>query len=92
MIINNFRDRAKISELCKWLGLPESVYYYKPAIGKRGARPSECTYRADGTRVENVQVLEEIGCRLQGEFCCYGYGNVTYILRDKDYITNHKKV
>jgi putative transposase len=92
MIINRFRSRAPISELCGWLSLPESVYHYKPGTGKRGARPSVYTLRSDGTRVDNAQVLEDIRSTLTTEFCCYGYRNVTSVLRDKDYLINHKKV
>ena len=86
MIINRFRSRAPISELCGWLSLPESVYHYKPGTGKRGARPSVYTLRSDGTRVDNAQVLEDIRSTLTTEFCCYGYRNVTSVLRDKDYL------
>jgi hypothetical protein len=42
--------------------------------------------------VLNTEVLNEIRSTLEAEFCCYGYRNVTSVLRDKAYLINHKKV
>ena len=92
MIIDKFKDRASISELCSWVSFAPSNYYYKSRTGKPGAKPSTHTWRTDGTRVLNSQLLDEIRSTLEAEFCCYGYRNVTSVLRDNAYLINHKKV
>jgi transposase InsO family protein len=74
------------------VGLPSSVFYYKPGAGRRGAKPSTHTLMKDGTRVSNEQVLVDIRAALDREFCCYGYHNITADLRELRYIINHKKV
>lgn len=66
--------------------------FYKSRSGKPGARPSTHTWRMHGFHVQNTEVLNEIRCTLEAEFCCYGYRNVTSVLRDKTYLINHKKV
>ena len=91
MIIDQFKDKATISELCSWVSFAPSNYYYKSRTGKPGARPSTHTWRTDGIRVLNTEVLNEIRSTLEAEFCCYGYRNVTSVLRDKAYLINHKR-
>jgi putative transposase len=91
-VVEKFKDKASISSLCSWTLLPESVFYYKPRNGKRGARPSTHTSTKQGELVPNEKVIEVIKVALSREFCCYGYHNITDDLRDLDYIINHKKV
>jgi transposase InsO family protein len=91
-MVNNFKDRIAKRELCNWLSLPESVYYYCPTRGKRGLRPSTHTSKKEGIVLSNELVVEDIKKALGREFCCYGYHNITDDLRDLDYIINHKKV
>ena len=81
-----------LENLLSWVDLSKSSFYYKSSDGKRGAKPSVCTFRQDGTRVDDTLVIEEIKGILSQEFCCYGYHNVTDELRDMGYIINHKKV
>lgn len=92
MIVNAYRSRVPVTELCRWLGLAQSVYYYRARNGRRGARASTHTMRRDGTEVDNAQVVEDIRRVLDREFCCYGYHNITAELRDMGYRINHKKV
>jgi transposase InsO family protein len=91
-MVNNFKDRISKRELCHWLSLPESVFYYRPTTGKRGVRPSTHTSKKDGSVLSNELVIQDIKKALGREFCCYGYHNITDDLRDLDYIINHKKV
>jgi len=91
-MVNMYSDRMAVSTLCQWVGLSPSVYYYKPGMGKRGAKPSTHTRRLDGNTVPNEDVLADIRAALNREFCCYGYHNITDDLRDLNYVINHKKV
>ena len=90
--MNQFIDRTSTTELCKWMGLSKSVYYYKHKDGKPGAKPSTHTFKLDGTMVSNDTVVTDIKFVLNQEFVCYGYENVTAELRDLNYIINKKKV
>lgn len=90
--MNQFIDRTSTTNLCKWMGLSKSVYYYKHKDGKPGAKPSTHTFKLDGTMVSNDTVITDIKFVLNQEFVCYGYENVTEELRDLDYIINEKKV
>lgn len=91
-MVTTYSDKERKEQLCEWLGLPQSVYYYKPGNGKRGAKPSTHTMKLDGTLVSNEIVLEDIRHCLKREFCCYGYHMITDDLRDLLYKINHKKV
>ena len=81
-----------LENLLSWVDLSKSSFYYKSSDGKRGTKPSVCTYRQDGTLVDDTLVIEKIKGILSQEFCCYGYHNVTDELREMGYIINHKKV
>jgi len=81
-----------MKQLCKWLSLPRSIYYYQPSGGKKGIPPSQTTRKRDGTCVMNETVVGDIKKVLSGEFVCYGYQNVAAELKSMDYIINHKKV
>jgi putative transposase len=92
MIVHSHESITTLENLLSWVDLSKSSFYYKSSDGKRGAKPSVCTFRQDGTRVDDTLVIEEIKGILSQEFCCYGYHNVTDELRDMGYIINHKKV
>ena len=92
MIVQSHESITTLENLLSWVDLSKSSFYYKSSDGKRGAKPSVCTFRQDGTRVDDTLVIEEIKGILSQEFCCYGYHNVTDELREMGYIINHKKV
>ena len=92
MIVQSHESITTLENLLSWVDLSKSNFYYKSSYGKRGAKPSVCTFRQDGTQVDDTLVIEEIKGILSQEFCCYGYHNVTDELRDMGYIINHKKV
>ena len=92
MIVHSHESITTLENLLSWVDLSKSSFYYKSSDGKRGAKPSVCTFRQDGTRVDDTLVIEEIKGILSQEFCCYGYHNVTDELRDMGYIINHKKI
>jgi putative transposase len=91
-MVSTFSDRVSTTELCSWVQLPRSVYFYRPREGKPGVKPSTHTLKQTGERMPNETVLESIRKILGQEFCCYGYQNVTAELRSMQYIINEKKV
>ena len=92
MIVHSHESITTLENLLSWVDLSKSSFYYKSSDGKRGTKPSVCTYRQDGTLVDDTLVIEKIKGILSQEFCCYGYHNVTDELREMGYIINHKKV
>ena len=92
MIVQSHESITTLENLLSWVDLSRSSFYYKSSDGKRGAKPSGCTCRQDGTLVDDTKVIEQIKGILSQEFCCYGYHNVTDELREMGYIINHKKV
>jgi hypothetical protein len=91
-VINQYQHHTTRAELFKWADFPRSSYYYKPSNNRKGIAPSTSTTKRDGTTVSNEAVVEEIKKILSEEFVCYGYQNVTAVLKAMDYIINHKKV
>lgn len=91
-MVKQFEQRAKVKELCRWMLLPRSIFYYKPSGGKRGFTPSTITFKTDGCAVSNTDVVEQIKVILGGEFVCYGYQKVTVELKNRLFTINHKKV
>lgn len=91
-MVKNYQHTVTVGQLCKWMDLAPSNYYYKPSEGKKGFKPSLATQRKDGSCVSNSAVVEEIKSILSGEFVCYGYQKVTVQLKNLQYIINHKKV
>ena len=92
MLMKTYQEKTPVRMLCTWLRIPRSVYYYLPKDGKPGAKPSVDTLRTDGTRVPNCEVIDAIKTELNQEFVCYGYENMTAILREQQFIINPKKV
>jgi len=92
MIVHSHESIITLENLLSWVDLSKSSFYYKSSDGKRGTKPSVCTFRQDGILVDDTLVIEEIKGILSQEFCCYGYHNVTNELREMGYIINHKKV
>mgnify|MGYP002652476929 CR=1 FL=1 len=86
-----FETRINRTLLCQWLGLPRSVYYYQPQLGKAGAKPSQMTLKLNGTWVDNQQVVSSIRDLLNVEFNALGYEYITHELK-KEYVINKKKV
>ncbi len=91
-MIKVYSDRADTNELCLWSSLNRSVFYYKSSDNKPGVKPSEYTYKKDGSRVNNATVVEEIKNILTDEFITYGYDLVSTELKSMNYIINKKKV
>ena len=91
-MLEKYQDKAPKRDLCNWIMLPRSSYYYKPSERKRGPKPSIETSRKDGTIVPNTEVVDKIRAILSGEFVCYGYRKISMQLKQEDFIINHKKV
>lgn len=91
-MVKKYNISATVEDVCHWVSLPTSSYYYLPSGGKKGAKASTHTKKHDGSIVTNEAVVEDIKEALNREFCCYGYHNITSDLRDMEYIINHKKV
>ena len=92
MLVDQYREQIPVKDLCRWMMLPGSLYYYKPTAGPKGIKPSSHTCKKDGSMVANGQVVDDIKAVLSGDFVCYGYHKVTLELRQMDYIINPKKV
>lgn len=76
-------------------GYPKSTYYSKTKCSgsKRGRPVSSWTYKENGGKVSNEQVVKDIIWILSQEFVDYGYLKVTYWLKaEKKYLINAKKV
>jgi transposase InsO family protein len=91
-VIKQYQHHTTKAELFEWVDFPRSSYYYKPSGNRKGIAPSTTTPKLDGTVVRNEEVVEDIKKVLSAEFVCYGYQNVTAVLKSMDYIINHKKV
>jgi len=91
-VVKQYQHITTKSELFRWVNFPKSNYYYKPSNNRKGIAPSTTTSKQDGTIVSNEEVIDDIKKILSGEFVCYGYQNVTTVLKAMEYIINHKKV
>ena len=71
--------------------MKKSTYYYRPNCRHKGKRPSTHTMR-NGVMVPNQVVVEEITGLIDPEYHDYGYQVSTDLLKQLEYIINHKKV
>lgn len=91
--MKQYQSKTSTMDLCQWLNIPKSSYYYKPKEGKKGIKPSTITYTKDGTWVCNEKVVQDITTILSEPYCAYGYEYVSHYLKDEYlYIINKKKV
>jgi hypothetical protein len=86
-----------VTTVLKICSISSSTYYYNPIeqnIGRSLGRPaSSFTYKTDGSKHSNDQVLADIIELLNTEFVDYGYAKTTCHLKDNlDYVINSKKV
>jgi hypothetical protein len=72
-------------------GMKKSTYYYRPNGKHKGKRPSTHTMR-NGVKVRNEVVVDEITRLIDPEYHDYGYQVSTDLLKQMDYVINHKKV
>ena len=72
--------------------MKKSTYYYRPNGKPKGRRPSTHTQHKGGTLVPNEIVVDEIIQLIEPEYHDYGYQICADLLKQKDYIINHKKV
>ena len=91
-MIRQYQNTIDVRELCRWINLSPSVFYYKQLTGSVGVKPSTHTLKQDTSMVENTLVVKDIRNLLSQEFVCYGYEKVTAQLRTQSYIINKKKV
>jgi transposase InsO family protein len=87
-----YKQMVPVQWLCTWVGVSRSSWYYTCSDSRPGRKPSTHTIRADGTLVENREVVKQIRSILSQEFICYGYEKVTWELHDLGFIINKKKV
>ena len=71
--------------------MKKSTYYYHPNGRPKGKRPSTHTMH-QGEMVPNQIVVEEITRLIDPEYHDYGYQVSTNLLKQLNYIINHKKV
>ncbi len=71
--------------------MKKSTYYYHPNGRPKGKRPSTHTMH-QGAMVPNQIVVEEITRLIDPEYHDYGYQVSTYLLKQLQYVINHKKV
>lgn len=93
-MVTQFSTIAKKSDLCNWVCIPCSSYYYKSTNARKGIKPSTHTKTTNGDFISNEQVVTDITAILSEPFAAFGYEYVTYYLRDVvyGYIINKKKV
>lgn len=89
--MTQYQQSTTRKELCKWLGLPRSVSYYRARDGKPGAKPSQVTMKLDGALVPNEDVIIRIKKLIDTEFNAFGYEYAAHELK-KEYLINKKKV
>lgn len=98
MISQAFIDQKyPVNKVLSFCEVAKSSYYFKPKPAhlkaKNGIAKSTFTLKKDGTKVDNIEVVEDIKKLLSEEFVDYGYIKTTYYLQDElSYLINHKKV
>jgi len=54
-----YKQSATVEDVCCWVDLSPSCYYYRPSNGKRGAKASTHTFKTDGSTVANEVVVQD---------------------------------
>lgn len=90
-MIEAFRQKAAVQDLCKWATVARSSVHYQAHPGPRGMSASTHTPIGDGL-VSNDLVVDQIRAVLAMDYCVYGYGAMTRELKSMAYVINHKKV
>lgn len=92
-IVNQFIQMGLRSDIAiPMAGVSRSTYYYKPADGKKGKKPSTHTDHVDGSSVTNERIVSIIEEELAMPFIDYGANRMTLELKNKGFIINRKKV
>lgn len=87
-----YKPYATKSQLCRWLDIPRSSFYYKPSEGKPGTKPSTHTMTINGESIANEEVVSLLISEVfSQEFNLYGYRLSTEELRAMGFIINPKK-
>jgi putative transposase len=86
-----YKDRIGVENLCKWVKVAKSTYYYTSHPGFRGIKPSTHT-PIGSSLVENTQVVDQMRAILSMDYCIYGYRKMTHELRSMGHQINPKKV
>jgi len=85
-------NKVTTTELLTWISISRSSWYYQPTFGRKGIPPSTHTWKNDGRQVHNAKIVKEIKKILSNGLDFYGYEKVSWKLKEKGYIINHKKV
>jgi putative transposase len=91
-VIECYKSKVPVKQLCDWTLYPHSSYCYKPRAGEKGIKPSLVTKKTDGSTVANDKLVDDIRTILSSDFVCYGYHKITFALRQMNYVINPKKV
>lgn len=91
-MIQQYKNRASVDDLCRWAGVARSSLYYRVHSGQRGIKPSTHTIVGDCGLVDNSLVVDQMRAVLSMDYCVYGYRKMTEELRDLEYRINPKKV
>ncbi|MDK2909886.1 MAG: putative transposase [Bacteroidales bacterium] len=68
-----FKPYATKSQLCRWLDIPRSSFYYKPSEDKPGTKPSTHTLTINGASIANEEVVSLLISEVfSQEFNLYG--------------------
>lgn len=91
MICKYVANGIRVIDAVRISGMKKSTYYYQPNGRKKGKSPSTHTLR-NGVMVPNEAVVQEITRLIDPEYHDYGYQVTTDLLKQLEYIINHKKV
>jgi hypothetical protein len=92
IIRENVSEGIRVQPACKIARISKSVYYYKPKETKKGKKPSSTTVCKTGEIVSNDVIIENIKEIISTEFTEYGYQTITMLLKQRNFVINHKKV
>jgi transposase InsO family protein len=92
-IVNQYVQAGLLTKIALPLaGLSRSTYYYKPTGNKGGKTPSTHTYRRDGSRILNNDLVALMISILEEPFIDYGVKRMTLELHNRGFVINKKKV